>query len=258
MARTKPGFWYWFAVVLLKPLLLLVTRRDWRHRERLPKQGGFVLATNHLSHLDPLVVAHLLWDSRRPARFLAKASVFEVPFVGMVVRGAKQIPVYRETADAGQSVRAAVAAVEQGECVVVYPEGTLTRDPQLWPMVGKSGAARIALTTGCPVVPMAHWGAQELLPPYAKWPHLLPRKTMHLTVGEPVDLDDLRGRPVDATVLKEATDRIMAALTDLLAGIRQEEPPARLLDPRAAGLPTTGNPNRSNRRAAAGRRAAGH
>jgi len=134
LARTKPGFWFWFAVVVLKPLLLLVTGRDWRHRERVPRQGGVVVATNHNSHIDPLVVAHFLWDLKRPVRFLAKASVFDVPFVGMVVRGAKQIPVYRETVDAGASVRAAVAAVERGECVVVYPEGTLTRDPGLWPV----------------------------------------------------------------------------------------------------------------------------
>jgi 1-acyl-sn-glycerol-3-phosphate acyltransferase len=247
LAGTKPGFWYWFAVAVLKPIMLLLTRRDWRHTERLPKQGGLVVATNHNSHIDPLVVAHLLWDLRRPARFLAKASVFEVPFVGMVVRGAKQIPVYRETVDAGASVRAAVAAVEQGECVVVYPEGTLTRDPGLWPMVGKSGAARIALTSGCPVVPLAHWGANELLAPYGRRPHLLPRKTMHLLVGDPVDLDDLRGRPMDAVLLKEATDRIMAAITDLLAQLRQAEPPAQRFDPRAAGVPVIGNPKRSSR-----------
>jgi 1-acyl-sn-glycerol-3-phosphate acyltransferase len=245
LARTKPGFWFWFAVVVLKPLLLLVTGRDWRHRERVPRQGGVVVATNHNSHLDPLVVAHFLWDLQRPVRFLAKASVFDVPFVGMVVRGAKQIPVYRETVDAGASVRAAVAAVERGECVVVYPEGTLTRDPGLWPMVGKSGAARIALTSGCPVIPLAHWGANEVLPPYAKRPHLFPRKTVRVTVGEPVDLDDLRGRPIDAVLLKEATDRIMAAITELLAQLRQEEPPAQRFDPRAAGLPVIGNPKRA-------------
>lgn len=252
MARTKPGFWFWFAVVILKPLLLMVTGRDWRHRERVPRQGGVVVVTNHNSHLDPLVVAHFLWDLKRPVRFLAKSSMFDVPFVGMVVRGAKQIPVYRETTEAGASVRAAVAAVQQGECVVVYPEGTLTRDPGLWPMVGKSGAARIALTAGCPVIPLVHWGANELLAPYSTRPHLLPRKTMHVTVGDPVDIDDLRGRPMDAALLKEATDRIMAAITQLLAELRQEEPPAQRFDPRSAGVPVIGNPRRARRAAGLG------
>ena len=80
-----------------------------------------------------------------------------------------------------------------GECVVVYAEGTLTRDPDLWPMAGKTGAARIALATGCPVLPMAAWGPQDLLAPYGKRPHLLGRATMQVTVGPPVDLADLSG-----------------------------------------------------------------
>ena len=80
-----------------------------------------------------------------------------------------------------------------GECVVVYPEGTITRDPDLWPMAGKSGAARIALATGCPVIPIGQWGAQDLLAPYAKKPDLFPRKPVTMKVGDPVDLSDLVG-----------------------------------------------------------------
>ena len=62
---------------------------------------------------------------------------------------------------------------------MIYPEGTLTRDPDLWPMTGKSGAARIALATGCPVIPVGQWGAQEILPPYAKKPRPLPAQAPH-------------------------------------------------------------------------------
>ena len=89
-----------------------------------------------------------------------------------------------------------MAAVQAGKCVVVYPEGTITRDPDLWPMVGKSGAARIALATGAPVVPIGQWGAQQLLAPYAKRPDLFPRKLITMKVGDPVDLSDLPRRPV--------------------------------------------------------------
>ena len=104
------------------------------------------------------------------------------------MRAAGQIPVERASSTAVGAYDAAVAAVRAGECIVVYPEGTITRDPDLWPMVGKSGAARIALETGCPVIPVGQWGAQELLAPYAKKPDLFPRKTIHIVVGDPVDL----------------------------------------------------------------------
>jgi 1-acyl-sn-glycerol-3-phosphate acyltransferase len=153
--------------------------------------------------------------------------------VGRIIRGAGQIPVYRETANAADSVRDAVAAVRRGECVVVYPEGTITRDPGLWPMTGRTGAARIALETGAPLIPMAQWGAQEVIRPYTKEFRILPRKTMHVLIGPEVDLDDLRGRPLDAAVLYTATERLIAAITAQLEVLRGETAPAERFDLRA-------------------------
>lgn len=205
-----------------------LTKSDWRGTSLLDQaQGGMIAVTNHISWFDPLSIAFLLWEADRPPRFLAKESVFRVPFVGAVIRSAGQIPVYRETANAIDAVRDAIAAVESGECVVVYPEGTISRDPGLWPMQGKTGAARVALATGAPLFPIAQWGAQDVIGPYRKELRLLPRKTMHLLVGEPVDFTDLRGRPMDAETLRLATERIEDALTAQLAEIRQEQPPAQ-------------------------------
>lgn len=236
----KLGFWYLFCVGLLRPFLLLFTKRDWRGVENLRpeilpdgSQQGVVVCPNHISWFDPLESAHFLYDNGRPPRYLGKESVFRVPLVGRIIRGAGQIPVYRETVDAANAVREAVAAVERGECVVVYPEGTITRDPGMWPMTGKTGAARIALMTGAPLIPLAQWGAQEVIGPYRKEFRLLPRKTMHVTAGEPVDLDDLRGRPLDTATLHEATDRLIAAITSLLEGIRGETAPAERFDLKA-------------------------
>lgn len=259
--RQRRGWAWAFAVAIIKPLLLLFTKRRWVDGHKLPPEGGCVVVGNHISHLDPFTFAHFVYDHGRLPRYLAKAAVFDVPFVGLVVRKAGQIPVYRLTADASLAFRAAVDAVQQGECVAVYPEGTITRDPNLWPMTGKTGAARIALSTGAPVIPVAQWGANHILPPYAVKPHLVPRKTISMKAGDPVDLDDLRDRPLTPEVLRAATDRIMDALTAELAELRGEQPPAVRFDPRKAGVREIGNPNGDrhrrgrNRRPDEGRRA---
>ncbi|WP_443089397.1 lysophospholipid acyltransferase family protein [Yinghuangia sp. ASG 101] len=234
MARRRIGFWYRVVVVVVKPLLLLFTKRDWRGMEHIPAQGGFVTAVNHISYVDPLTYAHFQYESGREAHFLAKSSLFRIPVVGRIIRGAGQIPVFRDSADAALAFRSAVEAVNRGDCVAVYPEGTITRDKALWPMSGKTGAARIALTTGAPVIPIAQWGAQDILPPYGKRPRLFPRKTMKVIAGPPVDLDEFRGRDLTAEVLRGATDRIMDAVTELLSKLREEPAPPRSARRKAA------------------------
>jgi 1-acyl-sn-glycerol-3-phosphate acyltransferase len=228
---------------VLVPILSVFTRRQWSGEHYIPPAGvGVVVVGNHISHVDPITFAHFLWGSGRATRYLAKESVFRIPIVGKVVAAAGQIPVFRESNDASQAYRAAVVAVRQGELVAIYPEGTITRDPDLWPMVGKTGAARVALETECQVIPIAQWGPQEILPPYTKRLRLFPLKTIHVKAGPPVALDDLRSQPVTGSVLREATERIIDAIVTQLAEIRGEIPPPERFDARAAGLPPTGDP----------------
>lgn len=223
---TRIGFAYRVAVILLWPFLRTAVRWDIRGTKELTEDdGGIIVAPNHLSWFDPLSVSYALWTADRPPRFLAKEPLFRVPVIGRIIRGAGQIPVYRETKDAANAIRDALAALDRGECVVVYPEGTMTRDPGLWPMSAKTGAVRMALMSGSPLYPMAQWGPQEIMAPYVKEFHILPRKTIHIRVGEPVDLSDLMGRPVDAQTMRIAGERLMDAITGLLAEIRQEDPP---------------------------------
>jgi 1-acyl-sn-glycerol-3-phosphate acyltransferase len=245
--KRRIGFWYRLAAVILRPLMRTITRQRWAGAEHLPAEGGYIAAVNHISYVDPFTFAHFLFDNGHLPRFLAKEPLFRTFFIGTVMRGAKQIPVYRTTGDTMSALRAAVAAVEQGECVAVYPEATLTRDPELWPMQGKTGAARIALTSGRPVIPIAQWGAQEILGPYKKVPRLLPRHTSHVAAGPPVDLSRFAGKELTAEVLREATDAILDAITELLAGIRGQEPPPVRWNPTTGGVPRYGNPNRRPR-----------
>lgn len=235
--------WAWnVAVAIVKPTLLATTRHEWEGGERIPERGGCILVMNHISHVDPLTAAHIVYDHGRIPRYLAKSGLFKNKALGFFLRAAGQIPVERLTRNAVGAYDAAVAAVRAGECVVVYPEGTITRDPDLWPMTGKSGAARIALETGCPVLPVGQWGAQQLLAPYAKKPDLFPRKLIRMKVGEPVDLADLLARPRSPEVVAEATDRIMAAITSLVEDVRGGTAPAERYDMRKHGTRRTGNP----------------
>jgi len=223
---------------------MLFTRRDWRGAEHLPSTGGFVVCPNHISHVDPFAFAHFLYDNGYPPFFLAKSEVFEIPVLGRLLTSAQQIPVYRGTSQAAKAFSAAVAAVQDGRCVPIFPEGTLTRDPQMWPMTARTGAARVALTTRCPVIPVAQWGPQEIMKPYGKAMHLFPRKTMQVLAGPPVDLSDLYDRSEDVATLKEATTRILDAITRQLETLRGEKAPAVRFDSRTAGVAEIGNPNR--------------
>ncbi|CAB4729474.1 unannotated protein [freshwater metagenome] len=229
---------------IVKPTLLATTTHEWRGGKHIPVSGGCLLVVNHISHVDPLTAAHLVYDHGRLPRYLAKSGLFRGRFMRFFMTAAGQIPVERLSSNATGAFSAAVAAVRAGELVVVYPEGTITRDPGGWPMTGKSGAARIALETGCPVLPVGQWGAQELLAPYAKRPDLFPRKKITMIVGEPLDLADLAAQEHTPAVVAEATSRIMSAITSLVEQVRGETAPTERFDMRAAGLPETGDPYR--------------
>ncbi|MGI8613159.1 MAG: lysophospholipid acyltransferase family protein [Nocardioidaceae bacterium] len=243
MAQRSCGRALRTVISVVRPLLKLLTRHDWQGGDSFP-DGGFVIVANHISHVDPLTLGHFLVESGTPPRFLAKASVLDVPLVGRILAASGQIPVYRGTATASHAFDAAVEAVEAGKAVIIYPEGTITREPRQWPMVGKTGAARVALATSCPVIPVAQWGPERILPPYSKRLRLWPPTTVTVRVGSCVPLDDLRGAELTTEILREATDRIMTAITALLEEIRGERAPAVRYDPQLHALPCIGNPHR--------------
>jgi 1-acyl-sn-glycerol-3-phosphate acyltransferase len=227
--RSKIGLGFRIAVFFGLPFLKLFTKWNWRGFEQLAEQeGGIIVAANHTSWFDPLVVSHPLWAHDRPPRFLGKESVFRVPIFGWIISSAGQIRVYRESSEAVFALRDAVVAAKSGECVVVYPEGTITRDPHLWPMQGKTGAVRIALESGCPLFPMVQWGSHNVIGPYKKEFRLLPRKTMYVWLGEPMDLSRYRDKEWTPELLHEATDHLMLTIACMEGEIRGEAPPTVL------------------------------
>jgi 1-acyl-sn-glycerol-3-phosphate acyltransferase len=239
---TRPSL-FWPVAAIVLPLVSLIAKIRVTGGEKLPRDGAYVLAPNHYSEFDPLIVAVAVWRIGRAPRFMAKESLFRVPVLGSILRATGMIPVARASSAsaAKQTLKQSAELVEHGRGVIVYPEGTLTRDPDMWPMRGKSGAVRLALTDGIPLIPMAHWGTQEIMGRYQKGLSLWPlRKRVDVVVGDPVDVSDLRGRAGEAAALNEATNRLMKAITALLEELRDEKAPAERWNPASHGQKETG------------------
>ncbi|TCP52050.1 1-acyl-sn-glycerol-3-phosphate acyltransferase [Tamaricihabitans halophyticus] len=237
--REKGGFWVGCAAVLFYPLSWL-GRRIYRGTERIPRDGSALLVMNHVSHLDPAVDAVFVHRCKRVPRFMAKDSLFRIPIFGKILGGAGSIPVYRGTSDARASLRAAREALSDDKIVLIYPEGTISKDPEGWPMRARTGVARLALDTDAPVIPVARWGTNHIWNGYTKKFRPLPRKTMYHIVGEPVDLSAYRDQPQSNEVLREVTDLLMVRVRELLAEARAEEAPEEFYSPGRSGKSKSG------------------
>ncbi len=232
--RSTPrrGPWMWLAIGIVRPLATALTKRVWQGQEHLPRSGGVIIAANHISWIDPFTLAHFVYLGGRIPRYLAKESLFRVPVTGWILRGADQIPVHRGERDGQAALSDAVLALKNGEAVLIYPEGTITRDPDCWPMQAKTGVARLALMSGAPIVPVAQWGAQEILGP-ARRLKLFPRRTVQTHALAPI----YPGAPGDVRQpsreeLRTLTDDVMSRIRQELAAIRHEPAPVAVFDPR--------------------------
>jgi len=181
---------------------------------RVPTYGPVLLASNHVSYLDPLVLGYLADRRHRRIRFLAKAELFDKRGLGWGLRQLRQIPVHRNTPDAAASLDVAITALRAGECVAVFPEGTISLD--LEPMPGRTGTARLAAATGVPVTPVGLWGAQRILCKGRK-PRWRRGIAQTVVVGDPV-------RVQPAEDVYDATDRVMTAIAACVARAREIYP----------------------------------
>jgi len=226
---------------ILMPLISLITKRTWTGAENIPKSGALIVASNHLSYFDVLNLTHFLFKNGRAPRYLGKVGVFKVPIIGRIILAAGQVPVERETPNAGKAVDHAMRLLQTGHLLGVYPEGTLTRDLDHWPMIAKTGLARLALSTNTPVIPIAQWGSQVLMPTYSKKLKIFPRTKITIVAGKPVDLSPWQGKADDPQALIEATAQVMLEITKLLEKIRGQKRPEVIFDPHTSELPRIGN-----------------
>lgn len=232
MSKSVKGL-YRVLLGIVDPVMRVWTRTHITGLENLPRQGGFLVTPNHISNFDPLCIAWFLVSHGYPVRFMAKSELFKVPVLGSVLRGLEMVSVDRRSPHPDGALAPARMALNSGECVGIYVEGTLTRDPQYWPMRAKTGAARLALDTGVPVVPIAQWGAQNVLPRYTKILNLRPHRDIWISVQPAVDLADLQGPDgsEDHAAVDEATRRIQRAITAGVEELRGEPAPEEPWDP---------------------------
>jgi 1-acyl-sn-glycerol-3-phosphate acyltransferase len=197
---------------------------NWRFEgmEHIPAEGPALAACNHTSYFDPLAHAYMIHKARRRPRFLAKSELYDNWLLRQVLGGARQIPVYRGTGSRAP-LEAAAKALESGEVVVIYPEGTVTRNPDRTPMEGKTGVARLTLTTAVPVVPIAVWGSHNVLQKGGE-KGLTFGRPIWLQAGAPMDFSAYAHTAEDPVALRKVTDAIMAELSRLVADLRSRYP----------------------------------
>ena len=216
----------WFVVVraLVQPGLGAWFRWTVEGMDNIPRRGPAILACNHVSYLDPLAIGYVVLKAGRRPRFLAKTELFRDRRLGWLLRRTGQIEVQRGTALASTAIERALEALERGEIVVIFPEGTVTTDPELKPMAAKSGAVRLALASRAPLIPCAVWGTANVWPKggYAK--RLRPRQPLLVRVGEPLELE---GAPSSRDEIRAAGQRIMERIAALVASLQPIVPDDR-------------------------------
>lgn len=224
MTYTNDDVFYYRVIKWLTLLTKPVTRIKISGLENIPEAGGVVLAPNHISNLDP-VVAGVAISKQRPVRALAKASLFSKPIIGNVLTKMGHVPVLRNSNQAANAYQEAVNRVNLGEVIALFPEGTIPPSvTQLGPF--KTGAARLALETGAPLIPVGQWGIQKTLPP-RKNPFiplvkaLFTRPTHTIIVGEPITPILIPNTdPTDQRNVKALTQQLAIEIEKLVSGLR--------------------------------------
>ena len=220
MQRMEP--WFDFAHATLRPPVALWFNWHFEGMEHIPREGAVLVACNHISYLDPIAHAYMMVKAGRRPRFLAKSELYHNWFLRQVLEGAHQIPVERGSGSTAP-VDSAIQALREGEAVMIYPEGTVTRNPDFTPMQGRTGVARLTLASDVPVLPMAVWGTQ------AVWQReglgsLKFGRPIWLKAGAPMDLSAFEGGQDDQAGLRQVTDTIMDGLAGLVNDLRSRYP----------------------------------
>jgi 1-acyl-sn-glycerol-3-phosphate acyltransferase len=247
-AKEKGNAWIKVCEIALFPLTHLLGRRRFVGAQRIPQRGAALIVANHISHIDPIFDVVYVRETGRLPHVLAKASLWKIPLIGKVLTHTQQIPVERGNGAGQKALAAATDVLAEGGVVVIYPEGTVTKDPDMWPMRPRAGVAALALSGDFPVIPVAHWGSNHVYTSYGKGRRFkpLPRKDVHVVAGEPIDLSAWRGQPIDNRAIRDVSHLIMERIAQMVAELRDEEAPAALFNPKTANRRAAEAPGESD------------
>lgn len=245
---------------ILWPWVRLLYRLNVTGKENLPKGTGYVLASNHVTTVDALAVAFMMFfNLGRAPHFLAKEGLFKTPIVGPVLLACGQIPVFRSGRGNSDPMESAYKVLRAGHVIGIFPEGSLTREPNQWPMRARTGAIRLALETGVPIVPMGQWGTEVVMDTYSSKIFPKPWHKVNMIIGKPIDLSKYHGKKVSVEEMVALSDEVMVEITKIVEQLRGEKAPAKRFVPSEHGLPEHGNFKKflilkaeNDRRAAAG------
>lgn len=214
----------WFQIARWVVLPIAYTYFSWRFEDlqKIPAAGPVLVACNHASYLDPIANAYAVVKAGRRPRFLSKIEMFQIPLIGRVMRGAGQIPVRRGTRDRTPLLKAG-EALDRGEVVMIYPEGTVTKREDGLPMLGKTGVVRLALETNVPITPMASWGSAPVWQKSGPG-NLRPRRPIWVKVGDPIVVAGRGVEVGDPEGLRMLTQEVMGAITELATDLRDRYP----------------------------------
>jgi 1-acyl-sn-glycerol-3-phosphate acyltransferase len=218
----RPEPWYRFAVTVLRPPIGMWFNWRFEGREHIPKEGPLIVACNHISYFDPLAHGLMVVKSGRRPRFLTKSEMYKGFFMRHLLEGARQIKVERGSGSAAP-VEAAIEALAAGETVMIYPEATITRNPDFTPMQAKTGISRIAMASGAPLVPVAVWGSQHVAQKEGM-KSLSFGRPVWLKAGAPMDFSAYEDRQDEPGVLREIADAVMDELSRLVTDLRSRYP----------------------------------
>lgn len=245
---------------VLWPWVRLLYRLNVTGKENLPKGTGYVLASNHVTTVDAMAVAFMMFfNLGRAPHFLAKEGLFKTPIVGPVLLACGQIPVFRSGRGNSDPMESAYKVLRAGHVIGIFPEGSLTREPNQWPMRARTGAIRLALETGVPIVPMGQWGTEVVMDTYSSKIFPKPWHKVNMIIGKPIDLSKYHGKKVSVEEMVALSDEVMVEITKIVEQLRGKKAPAKRFVPSEHGLPEHGNFKKflilkaeNDRRAAAG------
>lgn len=227
---------------ILRPFVRLLYKVEVTGTENLPKSGGYVLAANHVTTLDALAVAYMMYFRlHRAPHFLAKEGLFRTPIVGPVLLACGQIPVFRSGRNNTDPMQSAYDVLNAGHTIGIFPEGTLTREPNQWPMRARTGAIRLSLETGVPIIPVGQWGTEAVMETYSSKIRPKPWHKVRIVIGKPISMDPYKDKKMSTEDLVELSDKVMVEITKIVEELRGEKAPAKRFVPSEHGLPEHGN-----------------